>query len=158
MIIDYDHNPNITTDQKVQSLQESVQMALNENDTEHRGFRAFINLIRESLTKLQTTETLSFTSQYANGIYCCRCGKVVTLTLTNMSSVPNGQTLTLFTLPTGWRPKHNCVELLRNPTDTANSLMRLWVNTDGTVQVYQYGSATSPVSTNASCTITFVTA
>ena len=30
MIIGYDRNPNASTDQKVQSLMESVQMALNE--------------------------------------------------------------------------------------------------------------------------------
>ena len=30
MIIDYDHNPKLTYDQKLQSLKESVQMALNE--------------------------------------------------------------------------------------------------------------------------------
>lgn len=30
MIIDYDHNPGLTFDQKLQSLKESVQMALNE--------------------------------------------------------------------------------------------------------------------------------
>ena len=30
MIIDYDHNPSATYDQKLQSLKESVQMALNE--------------------------------------------------------------------------------------------------------------------------------
>lgn len=34
MIIDYDHNPALTTDQKLQSLKESVQMALNEIITE----------------------------------------------------------------------------------------------------------------------------
>lgn len=33
MIIDYDHNPNLTYDQKLQSLKESVQMALNEFET-----------------------------------------------------------------------------------------------------------------------------
>lgn len=30
MIIDYDHNPNITEEQRLQSLKESVQMALDE--------------------------------------------------------------------------------------------------------------------------------
>lgn len=30
MIIDYDHNPKLSYDQKLQSLKESVQMALNE--------------------------------------------------------------------------------------------------------------------------------
>lgn len=34
MIIDYDHNPSLTVDQKLQSLKESVQMALNEIITE----------------------------------------------------------------------------------------------------------------------------
>lgn len=35
MIIDYDSNPALTTDQKLQSLKESTQMALNEIRTEH---------------------------------------------------------------------------------------------------------------------------
>lgn len=35
MIIDYDHNPALTVDQKLQSLKESTQMALNEVRTEH---------------------------------------------------------------------------------------------------------------------------
>jgi hypothetical protein len=30
MIIDYDHNPNATTDEKLQSLKESVQLSTNE--------------------------------------------------------------------------------------------------------------------------------
>lgn len=30
MIIDYDHNPALTTDQKLQSLKESMQMAVDE--------------------------------------------------------------------------------------------------------------------------------
>ena len=30
MIIDYDHNPALTTDQKLQSLKESTQMAIDE--------------------------------------------------------------------------------------------------------------------------------
>ena len=30
MLIDYDHNPALTEDQKLQSLKESMQMALNE--------------------------------------------------------------------------------------------------------------------------------
>lgn len=34
MIIDYDHNPALTVDQKLQSLKESVQMALNEGPAE----------------------------------------------------------------------------------------------------------------------------
>lgn len=34
MIIGYDRNPNASVDQKVQSLMESVQMALNEHTTD----------------------------------------------------------------------------------------------------------------------------
>ena len=30
MIIDFDHNPALTTDQKLQSLKESMQMAVDE--------------------------------------------------------------------------------------------------------------------------------
>lgn len=32
MIIDYDHNPHLRFEQKLQSLKESVQMALSEKD------------------------------------------------------------------------------------------------------------------------------
>lgn len=35
MIVNYDKNPNLTVDQKLQSLLESIQMALNEIKTEH---------------------------------------------------------------------------------------------------------------------------
>lgn len=45
MIINYDHNPALTTDQKLQSLKESVQMALNENDDEH-------NNLKDNMTKV----------------------------------------------------------------------------------------------------------
>ena len=38
MIIDFDHNPNLTEDQKLQSLKESVQMALDELLGRMKGF------------------------------------------------------------------------------------------------------------------------
>lgn len=48
MIIDYDHNPNATTDEKLQSLKESVQMALNEvTDT--------IDILKREIQKLKET-------------------------------------------------------------------------------------------------------
>lgn len=46
MIIDYDHNPKLTYDQKLQSLKESVQMALNEIKDEQTE-------IERKLSKLQ---------------------------------------------------------------------------------------------------------
>lgn len=34
MIIDYDHNPALTEDQKLQSLVESIRLAFNEQQTQ----------------------------------------------------------------------------------------------------------------------------
>lgn len=77
MIIDYDHNQNLNTDRKLDSLKESVQMALNENDTDHRGFRALfdkanatIDSIKESVTKiltdLRSLEIVRVSASYSN--------------------------------------------------------------------------------------------
>lgn len=43
MIIDFDHNPNATQEQKLQSLKESVQMALNEEDSKRIILKTYIN-------------------------------------------------------------------------------------------------------------------
>ena len=47
MVIDYDHNPNATVDQKLQSLRESIQLALNELESDrmrdHTSLEQMIN-------------------------------------------------------------------------------------------------------------------
>lgn len=45
MIIEYDRNPNLTTDQKVQSLKESVQLALNEVAVDFNGLKKRVGVI-----------------------------------------------------------------------------------------------------------------
>ena len=47
MIIDYDHNPNVTDEQMLQSLKESVQMALNEIDAELDELRKLLRRLQE---------------------------------------------------------------------------------------------------------------
>lgn len=54
MIIDYDHNQNLNTDRKLDSLKESVQMALNENDAEHKGFRALFDKVNASVDSIKS--------------------------------------------------------------------------------------------------------
>lgn len=102
------------------------------------------------------TLTQSFTSQYADAVYVEKWGKIVSVTLINMKALPNGQMITLFTLPSGWRPSHNCMWLLRNPTDTY--MLRIIITSGGLVQVYNYGSSALPASSNATQTCTFITA
>lgn len=47
MIIDYDHNPALSVDQKLQSLKESMQMAVDElTDT--------IKKLKEEITELRS--------------------------------------------------------------------------------------------------------
>lgn len=54
MIIDYDHNQNLNTDRKLDSLKESVQMALNENDAEHKGFRALFDKVNATIDSIKS--------------------------------------------------------------------------------------------------------
>ena len=102
------------------------------------------------------TLTQSYTSQYVANIYAEKWGKVVSITLNNMKSVPANSSVDLFTLPSGWRPNHVCMWLLRNPTD--NYRLRVSINTAGVVSVYNYTTSALPTSSNATQTCTFITA
>lgn len=46
MIIDYDHNPQASIDQKLQSLMESIQLALNEIDSDIKLIEKMIEELR----------------------------------------------------------------------------------------------------------------
>lgn len=70
MIIDYDHNQNLNTDRKLDSLKESVQMALNENDTDHRGFRALFDKVNSTISSIQ--ESLTNLLTLCNGAIIAR--------------------------------------------------------------------------------------
>lgn len=48
MVIDFDHNPNLTPEQKLQSLKESVQMALDE-------MAVAVELLNKELQELRQT-------------------------------------------------------------------------------------------------------
>ena len=49
MIIDYDRNPSANTDQKLQSLMESIQLALNELTTDMDILKKKIQELEESI-------------------------------------------------------------------------------------------------------------
>lgn len=51
MILDYNHDPNLTVDQKLQSLMENIQLALNEK--EDRGTQDSIETVREIETTIK---------------------------------------------------------------------------------------------------------
>lgn len=48
MVIDYDHNPSLTTDQKLQSLVESIQLMNSEITTKLEELSAEIKKIQEN--------------------------------------------------------------------------------------------------------------
>lgn len=48
MVIDFDHNPSLTPEQKLQSLKESVQMALDE-------MAVAVELLNKELQELRQT-------------------------------------------------------------------------------------------------------
>ena len=62
MIIDYDHNQNLTTDQKLQSLAENIQLALNE-------IKAYLE---ERVTKKEIDEIPKVIEQGTKGIWTYR--------------------------------------------------------------------------------------
>lgn len=49
MIIDFDHNPALTTDQKLQSLRESAQMAIDELTDTIEKLKSEIDELRTSI-------------------------------------------------------------------------------------------------------------
>lgn len=88
MIIDYDHNQNLNTDRKLDSLKESVQMALNEIETNLSKLRSSLLDVKKLFTKMLHAE-----------FYGHQGG--VALTSKSLTSGTSWQELGHFTLPKG---------------------------------------------------------
>lgn len=107
-----------------------------------------INLL---LQKTPELETLSYTSSYCGTIYVCRYGRMVQVFVSNAHGLPANKYTTICTLPTGWRPPREFVQMLRSPTQGD---LRIRVTTAGAVDIYNYATASQ---TNATGSIIFPT-
>ena len=87
-----------------------------------------------------------------------KCGKTVTATIGPLTGLTQGTTITLFTLPEGYRPNHTIIQDAYTVGTVASSMraIRITVNTNGTVTAYNYSTETG--SLNMWTTITFICA
>ena len=102
-----------------------------------------------------TTEELSATWGKAGYFNIWKCGRVVTISIWNPQSLPNGST-SIMTLPEGWRPKHDIAFNVYNP-NSFNMNLRYTVYANGAFSAYVYNTAISG-SSNASTCFSYVTA
>lgn len=110
MIIDYDHNPNITEEQRLQSLKESVQMALYELSADNSSddqLQEWMAKVTETLNNKPETFTGTVGSGMQDGYLCGLYdpnSKMVTIHFACRSSSNIAKTDTLFTIPEKYRP------------------------------------------------------
>lgn len=116
MIIDYDHNPNITNEQRLQSLKESVQMALNDVESKEAAtskgiaeaskdietINKDVKAINSELTVTTPSISISSSAGVLVGTNIRRFGNVVQLRLTvrNDASVASGGNVFVGTIDT----------------------------------------------------------
>lgn len=81
-------------------------------------------------------------------------GKAVQITLQALASVPSGSFITLGTAPAGYRPYIQTFEDFR---DTSGRRLRLRIDTDGKVNIYNYDTAISSTN-NTYHTFTYIAA
>ena len=90
-----------------------------------------------------------------------RWGKVVTLHIVNPTKLAVG-TNVVATLPAGWRPASQCHLPLIHPIGTITTgddlSLRATIGTNGVISIYNYRSTAISGTTNASGTLSFVTA
>lgn len=104
------------------------------------------------------TYTPTWTSSTAGSAYAVRWGRVVTLKVSNPTKLAKGNN-TCFTLPDGWRPlAYEYVEILAHPgaSDSGACDLRLSVNPNGNVNIYNYKSNAVSGNTNATLSLTYI--
>lgn len=131
MIIDYDHNPNITEERRLQSLKESVQMALNDVESKESASAKGIAALEEKLKAAYTPERIfpAF-HQCTNGSYtrCYKLGRIVVLSFNiNVTTATNTYDY-LTGLPKAYGGGCACC------ANTASGSSRYFVTTDGTLR------------------------
>lgn len=106
------------------------------------------------------SRTISLPSTFdAGNVYVRRYGPVVTVSITNVTKAAVGENL-IHTLPEGWRPPGALIQIMVAPgsgTPANNSLsLRLQVNSEGKITVYNYRSTAITAATNQAGFITYI--
>ncbi len=94
---------------------------------------------------LLNEDTQNFTTQYKNDNFIfTKNGKVVYMQSTgDWVNLPSQQSVTLFGLPSKYYPRRNVI--LR---EQSNQDISVFITTDGTVSVYNYGSGSGQFNGN----------
>ena len=135
------------------------------------GWDAVISSQLMNLKKLLTnvlnqvtpqSATVAINSSYAYGSgqlgYLYKNGNVVTFYTSALKNIPNS-TVTLCTIPAGWRPKQQQDVIVFEPNAAgASRAVRIIINTDGSVTCYGYGDYSSATLINVRIHIAFVCA
>lgn len=145
MIIGYDRNPNIPIERKLQSLMESVQMALNETASDLDSvWKSIQNNSEESSsgsspayekTEFNPTSATSYAGY--GGCYYEKYGNVIHVHV-GLSGMTAGTDYSIFTLPVGCRPTTN---LFAHGTGGSwNNIGYVEIRPDGTVHARSVGN------------------
>ena len=84
-----------------------------------------------------------------------KCGKIIILSIAQLTNLPYGQDITLFTLPEGYRPMAQVVADTVAATAAPEHIVRITVNMDGTVVAHSYTTNTGVL--NVRVNITYMT-
>lgn len=109
-----------------------------------------------------TNQVFTWNSGTAGTLRASKWGKVVSLTIGNPTQLAN-QNNVICTLPVAYRPNEDVYAILATPTyntvsSTTGLALRAVIHTTGVVEIYNYRGAAISGNTNASQTITYVTA
>ena len=108
--------------------------------------------LKKLLAKMLSTDSITISNTAGADARACRNNRVVTLTVINPNKLNSGSN-NIGTLPVGWRPANTMYFLAGTPSFTPTYRYAIYNN--GTIELYNYGSAVS-ASTNATTSMTFI--
>ena len=120
--------------------------------------KKLLTKVLNQVTPQSTTVAINSSYAYSSGQlgYLYKNGNVVTFSTSALKNVPQS-TVTLCTIPAGWRPKRQQDVMVLEPSATgASRAVRIIINTNGTLTCYAYGDYSSASLINVRINITYI--
>ena len=111
-----------------------------------------LDKILSYIANILTAKEATVTSPNIESIQLAKRAGIISCRLNNIIKLNSGATI-IGTLPVGFRPKIEVVELLESPTQDV--VLRVTLYPNGAIRVYNYGAEITK-DTNALLTLTFV--
>ena len=115
-------------------------------------------LLTKTLEKFNVSEVVFKSSDYtylSSNAIVRKQGSIVHLYISTLTGLPNVETVTLFTLPEGYRPAGTINCDLFHSGSSIGAMVRITVNANGTVTAYNYSASTGTI--NCRGNLTFIT-